>query len=504
MNMLLDRSTMSFCRIASAGLIIVFSGCAVGPDFERPQPPPVKGYTSDAPVSVLAAGPGEPVQKISFGQNLPEQWWELFHSQRLNQVIREALAGSPTLASAQATLAQAQQAVIVARGGYYPQLDAVASAQRLHNSTVGVSGVTSNLYSVGATASFAPDVFGGTRRHVEQQEALAENQQQQLAAAYLALTGNAATQAITIAAVRLQIGAVEEILTNDQQNLQLVQLKFQAGKASHLDELTAESQLASDQALLYPLEQQLSVAQHALAVLAGHFPGEWASPDFDLTEFTLPGELPLSIPSELVHRRPDILAAEAQLHASSAAIGVATAQLYPSLSISGTLGFRSFSSATLFQGTNPYSSVIANLTQPIFHGGALRAQKQAAVDAFQASFATYRQTVLSAFGQVADVLQALEHDAQLVAAQKDALDISTNSLTLQRESYTAGKSDLLQLITAERAYQEARVGYARAQAQRYQDTTQLFVAMGGGWCDCKTDVSDKAQVAGDAKAKKSP
>lgn len=473
---------------------MALSGCAVGPDFERPQPPQVTTYTSTAPASALTAGPGEPVQKISFGQNLSDQWWELFHSQRLNQVIREAIAGSPTLDSAQATLAQAQQAVIVARGGLYPQLDAVASAQRLHNSTVGVSGVTSNLYSVGATASYAPDVFGGTRRHVEQQEALAENQQQQLAAAYLTLTGNTVTQAITIAAIRLQIGAVEEILANDRQNLQLVQLKFQAGKASHLDELTAENQLASDKALLYPLEQQLSVAEHALAVLAGKFPGEWSPPNFALSEFVLPEELPLSVPSELVHRRPDILAAEAQLHADSAAIGVATAQLYPSITISGTLGFRSLSSATLFQGTNPYSSVIANLTQPIFHGGALRAQKQAAVDAFHSSFAIYRQTVLSAFGQVADVLRALEHDAQLVAAQKDALDISTNSLALQRESYSAGKSDLLQLINAERAYQEARIGFARAQAQRYQDTTQLFVAMGGGWCDCKTAVSDRAQV----------
>ena len=252
---------------------------------------------------------------------------------------------------------------------------------------------------------------------------------------------------------------------------------------------TAESQLANDRTQLPPLQQQLSVAHHALSVLVGKFPGQWSAPDFDLTEFALPAELPVSVPSDLVHQRPDILAAEAQLHASSAAIGVAASQLYPGITLSGTLGVESLSTATLFQSSSRFWNLVANLTAPVFHGGALEAQKQAAIDTFRASAATYQQTVLTAFGQVADVLRALDHDAELVAAQKHALDTSATSLALQRLSYTAGKSDLLQLLNAERAHQQARLGYARAQAQRYQDTTQLFVAMGGGWMTAKNDVS---------------
>lgn len=467
-------------------MALLLGGCAVGPDFVPPAPPSVKQYTYVEIPTKLTPGQDEPVQQLAIGKAITAKWWELYRSLQLNRVVGQALHSSPDLAAARATLAQVQQVLLQARGDYYPSFDLSAAAQRQDSSAArGTSSTPYNLYSVGASVSYAPDVFGGARRRVEQEVALVQNQYYQLAAAYLTLTGNTVTQAINIATVREQIRAVQEIIADDEKNLRLVQLKFKAGKAARRDVLAAESQLASDRVQLPPLKQQLNTAQHALSVLVGKFPGMWAAPDFELTEFKLPTELPLSVPSELVHQRPDILAAEARLHASSAAIGVAASQLYPRLQLSGTLGVESLSSANLFQSSNRFWNLVASLTTPLFHGGTLRAQKQAAIYAFQASAATYQHTVLTAFEQVANVLRALTHDAELVAAQKTALDISLASLKLQRLSYAAGKSDLLQLLDAERAYQQARLGYARAQAQRYQDTAQLFVAMGGAWWQAK-------------------
>lgn len=475
-----------FHFVSAIGWGLVLTGCAVGPDYVRPAAPQVMHYTSENTSTVFAPGQDEPEQQLAAGAEISAQWWELYRSPRLNKVLVEAIQHNPTLTAAKATLAQVQQELLRTRGAYFPQLDVNAAAQR--QSTSGAKGtpaIISNLYSVGATVSYALDVFGTTRRQVEQANALVENQGYQLAAAYLTLTGNAVTQAIEIASIREQINSMQDIISSDERNLQLVQLKYAAGKAARRDVLTAQSQLANDRALLPPLKQQHSVTLHALSVLVGEFPGLWAPPEFDLKEFTLPTQLPLAIPSELVRQRPDILAAEAQLHASSAEIGVAASQLYPNIEISGSFGVESQTSRNLFQASNQFWNLVASLTAPIFHGGALEAQKQAAIYAFQASAATYQQTVLTAFGQVADVLRALSHDAELVGAQKSALDTSKASLDLQRLSYAAGKSDLLQLLDAQRAYQQAKLGFARAQAQRFQDTAQLFVAMGGGWWQSK-------------------
>jgi NodT family efflux transporter outer membrane factor (OMF) lipoprotein len=237
----------------------------------------------------------------------------------------------------------------------------------------------------------------------------------------------------------------------------------------------------NDRVLLPPLRQQLSTANDALAILLGRFPAEWAAPEFDLEHLALPGELPVSLSSDLVHQRPDILASEASLHAASAAIGVATAQLYPSITLSASLGFETFMTSGMSAATSEMWQLASGLTAPIFQGGALEAQKRGALDNFRGALATYQQTVLQAFGQVSDTLQALAHDADLVAAARHALDIASKSLELQQLSYQAGKSDVLLLIEAQRLAQQARLAYVNAEAQRYQDTAQLFVAMGGKW-----------------------
>jgi NodT family efflux transporter outer membrane factor (OMF) lipoprotein len=281
--------------------------------------------------------------------------------------------------------------------------------------------------------------------------------------------------------VQSQLKAVNDILAIDRQNVELVRRERQAGTVPDSDVIVAESQLATDETLQPGLEQQSSVAKHALAVLLGRPPGDWSPPHFDLTAFTLPRRLPVSIPSELVHQRPDIHAAEAQLHAASAQIGIATAQLYPSITLSTGVSGSSLNGSTLFSPDGLAWSVATGLAQPIFDGGMREAERRAALDAFKALAADYQQTVLQAFGQVADILQALTHDANLVAAQKHALSTASEAVRLQRINYGNGGAGIIALLDAQRQYQQAELGYIRAEAQRYQDTIQLFIAMGGGW-----------------------
>jgi NodT family efflux transporter outer membrane factor (OMF) lipoprotein len=468
------------CRATRALILspLLVAACTVGPDFERPAAPDVGSY--DSATLPQAERVAEHAQAVDFAQSVPARWWDLFHSPALDETLRLVFADNKTLAAARATWAQSQQAVLVARAPFLPQLDLAANTQRSGSLASSATPVTRS-YSIGPSVTYTLDVFGLTGRTVEQQEALAESQHYQLAAAYLTLTGGAATEAIAIAAARLQIATLEDVLASDQQNLDLVRHKFDVGKAAETDVLTAESQLLGDRSQISALRQQLSVARHALAVLASRSPAEWLPPEFDLAEFALPTDLPASVPSALVRQRPDILSAEAQLHAASAAIGVATAQQYPTITLTAALTQQSLSAGTLFEGANNLWSLGAGLTAPIFHGGALEAQKQAAVDAFDAQLATYQQTIVQAFGQVADALRALDHDAEFVANARQALTVSETSLKLERANYQVGKASILDLIVAERAYAQSRLSFVAAEIQQLQDTVQFFVVMGGGW-----------------------
>jgi NodT family efflux transporter outer membrane factor (OMF) lipoprotein len=468
------------------GAAWLLSSCAVGPDFERPKNSASSVYdsseaTAQTPPAIVttpgATPPASSTIALDMNAEVPAQWWQLFKSDALDSVMRLAIADSPSLKSAQATLAAARESVIVARAGYLPHIGATAGAQR--NT---LDSQSSTTYSLGLSASYSFNAFGGaTRRLVEQSESLAEAQRYELAAAYLTLTGGIAAQALTIASIRLQIATTLELLTDDQKNLDLTTRMFEAGSAARTDVLTAESQLASDETTLPALRQQLSMARHALAVLVGRPPAEWSAPDFELGQFTLPGEIPVSLPSTLVHQRPDILAAEQQLHAASAGVGIAIANEYPAITLSASLGRDALTAGNLFHDFERLWSVGGTLAQPLFEGGALRAQTRAARDSFTAQAGIYQQTVLSAFGQVADDLRAVEHDAQRIAAFRHTLRISGDSLELQRISYAAGKTTVLQLIDAERSYSQAILGMASAQAQQFEDAADLLVAVGGGW-----------------------
>jgi NodT family efflux transporter outer membrane factor (OMF) lipoprotein len=476
-------------RLVAAGAAaaaLTLASCAVGPDFHQPKPPDTQGYlhSREQPAQGAQAAQAEArdVQHIAIGAQIAGEWWQLFRSPALDELVREAIADSPTLAAANATLAEAREEVVVTQASLLPHLSANADAQHSGEGGAGaLEGESPNLYTVGLSASYSPDVFGGTRRAVEQQRALAAVQRDQLAAAYLTLTGDVVNEALTIVSTRLQISTTEELIASDRKNLALTQREFDVGVATRADVLTADSQLAADLTQLPTLRKQLDQAYDALAVLAGRTPAEWKTYAFDIREFTLPRQIPLSLPSELVRQRPDILAAEAQLHAASAAVGVAVAQEYPDITLSASLTRSALQAGGLFHQFDTLWSAGGALAEPIFEGGALRAQARAARDAFKAQASTYRSVVLSALGQVADDLWALQYDAELLTVDRHSVDVASEALKLQQTSYQVGTTNVLNLIDAERTYAQARLSFATAEVQQFEDTAGLLVAIGGGW-----------------------
>ena len=477
----------------AALLTVMLGGCTVGPNFAGPAAPSTTRY--------LPSGEKAPsAQAVTLGHDVAADWWGLFRSPALDTLVRQAIAGNQSLDAAKSRLVAAREQVTATSGALYPQVGFSASAARekINTSTFGLSPSqfplppNFNVFQVGPSVSYDLDIFGGTKRGIEREAAFAEYQRDELGAAYLSLTGNVVTQAVQIAAIRAQQKVVGDILGIDRQTLGLVRTERDAGAVPDSDVVVAESQLAADETQVPGLDQQLSVAKHTLATLVGHNPGDWSPPDFDLAEFTLPGQVPLSLPSQLVHQRPDIQAAEAQLHAASAQIGVATAQLYPAITLSASVGAASLDPGHLFTASGLLWSIAAGLAEPIYDGGMRQAQRREALASFKESAAQYQQTVLEAFGQVADLLAALSHDADLVAVQQHAVDVASESVRLQRLNYGNGGSGIITLLDAQRQYQQGLVGYVRAQAKRYQDTAQLLVAMGGGWWKTDLYLADNA------------
>jgi len=486
------KRTRSTILPALTMTVTILAGCAAGPDFKRPDPPQADRYTAQLlKLEAKDTSTGDAsAQQVIIGEQLDQAWWQLFQSDALNGVVKRALAQNRTIIAAGYTLAQAQELAAAQSGTLYPQVGLTAGVGREKYGAefLGTSPKppTFTYFAVGPTISYSLDYAGGGARSVEQQVAWADYQRQQLNAAYLAVTGNAVMQSFRIASLRAQIAIVQTLLVQDKTNLKLVHESFDAGAVSRLDILSADSQLAGDSALLPPLRQELSRAQHALAIVLGQVPSNGELPEFDFAQLALPRHLPVSLPSELAHRRPDILAAEAELHAATAAVGVATANLYPHVDLSASFAQQSTMTSQLFARASNAWSLTGGLVAPIFDGGTLRAERRAAVDAMQASAAKYQQTVLTAFGQVADSLQALDHDSEALDAQTHAQQSARDYLDLTRKSYREGNIGVLQVLDAERHYSQASLAYVRANAQRYMDTAQLFLALGGSGAEVDT------------------
>ncbi|HEX5421609.1 MAG TPA: efflux transporter outer membrane subunit [Gammaproteobacteria bacterium] len=464
-------------KLAILPLSLALTACVAGPDFSPPKLPAVSRYTAEPLPDVELE-----TKTASAESAAAPEWWQIFHSPKLDDTVRTALAGNRNLRAAQASLEQAQAIYGASRSARLPQVTGDAGTGRNKYGAAFLGGFTLppfTYYSIGANVSYLLDFAGGVRRTIEEQQALAEVQAHELAAAHLTITGNVVLQALAIASARAQLAAAQAVIADDTRNVALVRTALQAGSVAQVDLLSAESQLAQDQTLLPPLRQKLSVARHALAVLVGQAPGNWSPPDFDLTDFMPPAALPASLPSELAHRRPDIRASEAQLHAATAAVGVAAAQLYPHITLTSSLSQQALSISNIFDRASNAWGIAGDLAAPIFNGGKLRSQRQAAEAGMRVALAKYEQTVITAFGQVADVLAALQHDAEQTAAQQRALDVAESSLRLTRASYQAGNVGVLQVLDAERLVERARIGAASARGERMRDTAELIVALGG-------------------------
>ena len=458
----------------TACLCFGLAACATGPDFTRPAPPPGTAYLA----------PGEKAPQITGDLPAAETWWQMFGSADLDALVRQGLAGNHDLAAAQATLTQALDLAAAAGGTLAPAVDAAAGAQRqrVNFAAFGIKAPAAvfNLYQAGPAVSYDLDLFGGHKRRAEAATAEAEAAAYQRDAAALALTGNIVIQAVTFASLQAQMTATRAIIADDEENLRLVRTAKEAGSATEVDLLHAASQLAADRTLLPPLGQRLAAVRHLLAVLTGKAPADWSPPDFDLDGFRLPDRLPVTLPSALVRRRPDILAAEAELHAAGALVGAAEADRYPDITLSATLLLQATQLGQLFREGNAAVTAGGGLSAPLFHGDALEARGDAAKAAHEAAAAHYRQIVLRAFGQVADALTALAGDTDQLAAETAASAAAEGSLRLTRLSFAAGNSGVLQVLDAQRQVQQARLGLIRARAERCIDTAQLLLAMGGG------------------------
>ena len=481
---ILASSSAPMRRACFGGLLALLGGCAVGPDFHRPAAPEADRYSAE-PLPAATVVAQERAQRFSTGTALVADWWQLFNSAPLDAVVKQAIANNPTLQASESSLRQSQSNLRAGYGVFFPQVGGQADAVR-ERSTPAVAGLKTpstvfNLITLSGTVIYALDLFGGERRTVEGLKAQTDYQRDLTDAAYLSLSANVVNSIIARAGYLAEVRATEQLIELQTEQLRATEVQVRAGMAAYSDELSLQSLIASNQAALAPLQQKVSQTEGLLATLEGVVPSKVTLPAIDLSDLTLPTDLPLSLPSDLVHQRPDILASEAQLHAASANIGVATAAMFPSIALSATYGTAGSGLDTLSAPMGRFWSVGPSATIPLFQGARLWYGRKAAIAAYQSAQANYRQAVLDAFAQVGDSLKALEHDAQALRAQGEAQRAAGEALKLVQVNYRAGLAAYTDVWVADVQLHQASIGYLQALAQRYQDTVALFVALGGGW-----------------------
>ncbi len=485
----LTRSSLRV-KTALAGLTLaLLAGCTVGPHYHPPAPPTVATYNPEPPpaATVASSGTAGAAQKFSASADIPAQWWTIFHSPELDRMVRQALDNSPTLTQAMAKLKQAQEEANARTGATkYPSLSGSISAQReqVDLATFGVpfpSPPPFSLLNGSVAISYALDLFGRNRRLIEGLNEQVAYQSWQLEGARLMLAGNVVSAGIRQAQLRSQINMTRQMLALEEQSLDIAERRYRAGGVSEYDVDSQRSLVAQTRAALPALEQQLDVVGHQLAVLMGKTPAEAQVETISLDRLTLPQDLPVSLPSSLVRQRPDIRAAESLMHQASADVGVATANLYPQIMLSASAGLI----GTNFTSGSDVWNVGASLTQPIFNGGALRAEKRKAVAAYEEAGSVYQETVLQAFREVADTLRAIEHDAQALQAQSEAAAQAQSAYQIAAQRYAAGGISQVALLDAQRRQLQTALDRIAFQSSRYADSATLFQALGGGWWNHK-------------------
>ncbi len=467
---------------------LLIGGCTLGPDFKSPQGPDIKSYTPEtASGQIITSGStSAKSQSVVFGKELQGQWWTLFNSPALTQLIGRALQKNPDLQSASYALTQAHESTLAMQGSLFPALDLVTRStnQKISGSQFGnpsFSGSTYTVSSGSVQVAYTLDVFGAIRRQIESLEAEEAYQRFQLEGVFLTLASNVAISAIQEAGLRAQIKATEEIIAAQERQLGVVKHQVELGGLAKINLLALQANLEQTRTTLPPLQLQLAKTRHRLTTLVGELPNHDLLEQFTLKDLHLPEQLPLSLPSKLVQQRPDIKAQEALLHDASAQIGVATANLLPNFTISANVGSIATHLGDLFVPGSVIWSVGGNMLQPVFHGGALLHKRRATLAAYEQAATHYKSTVLQAFQNVADTLSALDLDANTLKAQDAAVQAALDTLSLTRQQYQIGAVSYVALLTAEQSYQKALLGQISAQATRYMDTITLFQALGGGW-----------------------
>lgn len=472
-------------RIAKlAAFLALLAGCAVGPDFKHPESPKADRYSAAADPTATVSVDGQ-VQRFATGLEVSPDWWELYDSPELNLLVATGLKNNPTIAAAQATLKQSEQDLRAGQGVFYPEIDLGAdfTRQRLSPLRLGGSGPGTifNLYTSSAAIGYTLDVFGLERRTVEGLAAQVDAQRAAAQATYLSLIGNILNTSIAAAAYRADAETTQRLIALQKEQLAMVEAQAEAGLVQASNIVAVKLQLSANEAVLPAILQRKIAAEDLLATLIGFVPAEAKLPKLALENIQLPVTLPISLPSNLVRQRPDILAAEASLHVASAQVGIATAQLFPTFSLTGNYGSNSQHINSLGDSKSRFWSIGSDITYPLFQGGSALARKEAAQAGYESSLARYRQTVLSAFGQVADTLQALAHDAEVSAARRQALNLAVEQQELVNANHEAGIVGDLEWLIAGQQVETARIAMTDALAQRHQDTVALFVALGGGW-----------------------
>jgi NodT family efflux transporter outer membrane factor (OMF) lipoprotein len=501
-NMLATPLVVRTCLLAAS--LALGASCAVGPRYQRPDAPASAGYAPQPLPRTSASAPihGGEAQSFLEERDTPFDWWQLFHAPALDALVAQAFKANPTIPAAQAALAQAQELVRAQRGFFYPSVGSGFQAQRAKvsgNFTQGDSlGIQANgnnlseppapaaplyyqLYTAGLTVGFVPDVFGSNRRQVEALDAQKDAQRFALEATYVTLASNVVAAAIQEASLRAQIKATVQIIEADEAALQILRDQFRVGFAMRIDVEAQEAALAQAQTALPPLQKQLEQTRDLIRALVGNLPNQEVAETFELDALQLPAELPLSLPSRIVELRPDVRAAEAQLHAANAQVGVAVAAMLPQFSITGTLGGTANQIPWLFRSGGPYWTLIGGVGQPIFEGGTLLHTKRAASAALKQAAAQYQDTVITAYQNIADTLHASLSDADELAGAVETEIAAKLAYDLTHQQMQVGYVNELILLSAETTYQQALIQRVQAQAARFGDTVALFQALGGGW-----------------------
>ena len=472
--------------ITAGALSLMISGCAVGPDFSSPASPEVSKYSNEYPEGKPDGVSSRPTLKEA--GSIPALWWQLFESEALEQLVALGLKQSPTLAAAKARLKAAEETFSADHSSIlFPAVDASlnSSRQKISGAAFGSPGNGSlfTVHNASVDVSYSLDLFGGGQRYLEYGLAQVEFESFQLQAARITLASNIVTAAISEASLRQQITALQEIITAEAEQLKVAELQFEIGVMAKADLLSQRTAMAQTRTQLPALQKALAQTRHQLATLTGRLPGEATLPQFTLGALTMPKEIPLTLPSKLTRQRPDVRAAEAALHQASAQVGVATANLYPNIGLSGSYGTEAVKFGDLFSAGTAIWGLGAGVLQPLFRGGELHARKRAAVAKYEQAAAEYRAGVLSAFQDVADALLALEMDGRQLELQKQSEQMASESLDLVTLQHKHGAVSSLTLLNAQQQYQQSRISLIQARATLYADTAALMYALGGGWWD---------------------